>query len=305
MENDNVSFGSVLKGFLNPKVLIVLFIILTPTLIAFFAWSEKVFDPVRGLVGKVLGNDVELAVAFETDEYFRTIGKKIDWQWGDLEAIIARSKELDTYRITINEVFSDPKSGFLNPGLFRVEQHIIFESRENLIKIQIIPQEIVLSDRAIFYESLFRNYHLAPFGIYYIIPIDGEKHILMYSGQIDGNYMRKRSVVRARDNMALYNKLMSYSIENIIDYTALRNKNDLECFQVSGGMREYSTQDADSENYSDIYLRVLRSMPAAYLMKYDISRDNLRRRISAEFSYNDRRINKTVPLMSDFLNEER
>ena len=298
---EEASFGNVLFGLIgNPKVIIIILVLLTPVLIASFAASEKFFDPVRGRLGDIFGTDFAMRVAAETHEYFRAVGTQIEWQQEDFEAIAARSREIDTYRITIDESFSDPRFGFLNPGWFNVEQHIIFERRGDLFKIQVIPQEVNLSDRALFYESLFRNYRLIPFGIYYIANIDGERYILMYSGRFDGNYMREMSAIRVSANMALYNRLMSYSIENIIDFQALRNRGEVECFQVSGGMREYSIRDENSEDHSDVFLRELRAMPAAYLMKFELPNDNLRRQIKAQFSYNDRRINSNVPLLSDY-----
>ena len=302
MENESVtmSFGEYIKQKLKNKF-VILFLICYGTIgiMTFFAWSERFFDPVRGWMGTVFGENFAMGVARETDDYFRHVGSRIDWLMEDIEAVAIHSAQIDTYKITVTETLADPRQGFLNPGFFLVEQHIIFERRGDIIKVQVIPQETVLADRALFYESLFFDFRLLPFGVYYIITENEERYILMYTGRFDGNYRRERTVARAADNMPLYNRLMSYSIENIINVDAFMDvRDDIACFEVSGGMREYSTLDFG--DYSDIFLRELNSVPAAYRMKYTFEAENLRREIRALFSYKDSDIVTEVPLRDDW-----
>jgi len=57
----------------------------------------------------------------------------------------------------------------LHPSLFRVEQKIIFERAANVIKVQVARGTVQQANKSAYYDSLFADYRLLPFGTYFII----------------------------------------------------------------------------------------------------------------------------------------
>jgi ribosomal protein S27E len=263
-------------------------------------WLDAVFVPARAWMGERLGLDFALSAAYEDDNYFRTTGTRIDFNPGDIEAISARANEIQEYRIRITETMSDIEYGIFNPGLFIVEQNILFERSVNVIRVQVSPLRTQQGNRVAFYDRLFDTYQLLPFGTYYIVTENDETYILMNVGLGDGNYMKRRSVIRAAENPALYNRLLSYGISRIINFNAFQSSN-VSAFEAAG-LREFSIASPDDENWPDIFLREYQSMPGAYLMRSYLENGNVRHVTRAQFYYS--RINTNVPSVNDWMQGE-
>ena len=260
-------------------------------------WLDAIFIPVQTFIGNTFGEGAAIRVAYETDDYFRTHGEKIDHLIEDIERVAIKTNEINEYRIKITDSLIDRNYGLVtNPRAFYIEQKITFEHHPDVIKVQVTSGTLQQGDKAAYYDKLFAEYRLLPFGTYFIVTIDGEKYILMNRGQGDGNYMPRKSAVKAADSPALYDRLMSYSIERIIDYAPFKGS-DITCFEVSN-VREYSIPVSGMPNWANIFLREYNSKPGAYLMKYENEPENMRREIKAEFYYS--RVNSKVPKLNDY-----
>ena len=288
-KNHNVEDkGDENKPFQYIKLAIIAITVLCLIMAAGFAgWLEKAIAPVRGW----FGDGLAISVAYESENYFRKSGTQTDFQYSDMEAIADKAKEINEYKIKITETIADKK----NLNAFFVRQNIVFERSEDMIKVQVSPDKTQQGNRASFYEKLFEEYRLLPFGLYYIITENGETCILMNSGQGDGNYMKKKSTVKASENKALYEKILSYGMDKIIDYKAFKG-NNVSCYEAAG-VREYSTP-GERDYWTDVYLREYQSKPGGYLMKYDIPKEDIRREIKADFYYSG--IDKKLPKINEF-----
>ena len=132
-------------------------------------WLERVFVPVQGRLVHTFGARYAFTIARETDDYFRMHGAKSDCLWENVAAVAAKAHEIEVYRITINEAIGDARYGVLYPSLFRVEQKIIFERAANVIKVQVARGTVQQANKSAYYDSLFADYRLLPFGTYFII----------------------------------------------------------------------------------------------------------------------------------------
>ena len=239
----------------------------------FFGWTEGIFAPLRGI-----------SSAHETDDYFRRHGERVDFLFEDIDAVSIKINEISVYKIEVREMFQDDR------GWSTMQRDIIFEQNEGVIKIEVKPEQAPDENRrgtSDFYDRVFAEIDLLPFGTYHIITEDGERYILTEN---------PKSAVRAADNPALYDKLMSFSIERIIDFEELK-RNDLSCFEA-GRVREYSTADKDMGHlgYAGMFLREYESTPGGYLMKYHA--DDILHEIRAMFFYS--KVNSKIPRISDY-----
>ena len=160
-----------------------------------------------------------------------------------------------------------------------------------MIKVRVTHGKHQPAGKASYYDGLFAGYRLLPVGVYFIITNDGERYILTDTG-------KQKMAVKATDHQALYHRLMSYGIANIIDYVALQSQS-LSCFSVAN-VHEYSSPESYSDEISAIYLREYQSMPAVYQMKYDITVEGVRHEIKAEFYYT--KVNDKMPKIRDYHN---
>jgi len=98
----------VLAKFIGIPVAIF---VLTFVVMQFFGWSERVFDPVRGWFGNMFGDNFAMTAAYETDDYFRKNGVRVDYLWEDIDAVAVKAQTIDAYKIRITEFIADPHYG--------------------------------------------------------------------------------------------------------------------------------------------------------------------------------------------------
>jgi hypothetical protein len=238
-------------------------IAITITNSIFGGWWDKLMIPFRG--GSL---ESAISAAHESHDYFRRHGERINFLFEDIDAVSLKTRTLNVYRIEITEQFI----GYLS--LFR---SIIFERNEGVIKVEVTPYRGT-ADWTAQIEPL-------PFGTYYIVTEDGETYILMETDE-------QKSAVRAADASALYDKLLSYGIERLINYNAFK-QDSISCYEAAR-VREYSTL-SNTAYFPGIFLREYQSMPGGYYMEQS---DGYRHIIEAYFHYS--RVNSTVPRVNDY-----
>ena len=244
---------------------------------SFFMWFEGIALPFRSwFVDNVGGQDSAMRAAHESDKYFRSNGEKIEFLFEDIDAVAVKARELDVYKIEITERFVGDKTS--------MHRDIVFESNEGVIKVNVKPSHVPASP----VDFIKAEINSLPFGTYYIITENGETYILIEAD-------KKKSAVKVADNKTLYDKLLSYGIEKIIDYNAFK-RNDVSCYEAAK-VREYSTPDPDGmEGYPGNYLREYQSMPGGYYIKVD--RGGYKHEIKADFYYS--KVNSKIPQLSDY-----
>ena len=253
-------------------------------------WLEFALLPLREWYTDTFGENASISVAHESEDYFRKRGTKIDFLFEDIDEIAVGAKEINEYKIKITEKIIDKNYGDVrNNAAFYIEQNIIFEKSESVIKVQVMAKKTQQGNKASYYDTLFAEYRLLPFGTYYIVTAsdvgtdNGEIVILSDAGEGDGQMRRKKTKVKAADNPALYDRLLSYGIDRIIDYTAFKGDN-ISCFEAAN-IREYSVPDGDMTEWARIYLREYKSKPGGYLMKTEIAADGVKTERKADFYY--------------------
>ena len=247
---------------------VALVIAITITNSIFGGWWDNFMLGFRGFVVDTAGIDSAMSAAHESHDYFRRHGERVDFMIEDIDAVSLKARELDVYRIEITEMFIGSLS------LFR---SIVYEQNEGVIKVDVTPYRETVGWTA--------QIEPLPFGTYHIITEDGETTILMESeGQ--------KSAVRATDAPAVYDKLMSYGIERLIDYNAFK-QDGISCYEAAR-VREYSTLSSTTY-YPGIFLREYQSRPGAYYME---TNDGYRHIVEAYFHYS--KVNGEVPLLGDY-----
>jgi len=237
----------------------------------FGGWWDNLMTPFRGILVDTAGAGSAMSAARESKDYFRRHGERVDFMFEDIDMVSLKTRGLDVYRIEITEMFIGKLS------LFR---SIVYEQNKNIIKVEVTPYRGTASWTA--------QIEPLPFGTYYIVAElteNGETCILMEKGG-------QKSAVRASDATALYDKLLSYGIERIIDYNAFK-QDGISCYEVAR-VREYSTP-SNTSYYPGIFLREYLSMPGGYYME---TNSGYRHIIEAYFHYS--RVNSAVPRLSDY-----
>ena len=247
-------------------------IVLTSVFTDFVDWTEGLFAPRRGI-----------SAAHETDDYFRRHGERVDFLLEDIDAVRIKINEISVCKIETREMFQDTRIWST------VQRDIVFEQNEGVIRVEVKPVQIPNENRrgtSAFYDRVFEEIDLLPFGTYHIVTEDGEKYILTE---------QPKSAIRAADNPVLYDKLMSFSIERIIDFEELKNSN-LACFEA-GRVREYSASNIFGLSpYAGMFLREYEAIPGGYLMKYHD--DDFLHEVRAMFFYTG--VNSRVPRINDY-----
>ena len=289
-----ISLPHAIAGIAGLLAVLAVLVYGSMALMGFFDWSERVTLPVR----EWFGGKPAMSVAYEDDGYFRKFGTRVDYLTEDIETLAIRSMGITEYKIIITERIADLNYGALNPSYFIVEQSITFEHHDTVIKVDVSPVLNQPASAPNFYGSLFTEYRLLPYGTYYIVTEDGETYILMDTGIANGTKIanRTKSVVRASDNPMLYDKLLSFGIERIIDYDAFTG-GDISCYEAAG-VREYSAPLSYDASVSGIFLREYESKPVSYQMVHENNDEGTRHFIRTDFHYLG--VNNKTPKLSDY-----
>ena len=248
--------------------IVTLMLAITITNSIFGGWWDSLMTGFRGLLVNIGGTDSAVSVAQESHDWFRRHGRHVDFLFEDIDAVALKTRELDVYRIEITEKLIGRSS------LFR---SIIFEQNKDVIRVEVTPYRATAGWKA--------QIEQLPFATYYIVAGKGENYVLM---EADGH----KSAARASDIAALYDQLLSYGIERIIDYSAFK-KDGISCHEAAS-VREYSTLSGTAY-YPGIFLREYQSRPLGYYMEKNHGHRHI---IEAYFNYSG--VNNTVPKLGDY-----
>jgi hypothetical protein len=234
----------------------------------FGGWWDNLMLGFREVIVDTKGVDSAMSAAHESKDYFRRHGERVDFLFEDIDMVSLKTREIDVYWIEVWEQFI---------GKSTLRRLVVFDQNQNVIKVEITSHGEGVDWTA--------EIELLPFGTYYIITESGENYILT---ERDG----QKSAVRASDATALYDKLMSYGIERLIDYDAFK-QDGISCYEAAR-VREYSTLSSTAY-FPGIYLREYQSRPGAYYME---TNDGYRHIIEAYFHYS--KVNSTAPRLGDY-----
>lgn len=284
----NKQSGSSSGCIIAVLILSAVFVVEELVVGALGVFEEKML-PFREWVVDTFGESSALELARESDDYFLENGTLIDFSFDEITAISDQSKNINEYKIEITEKINRSQ-------LYIVVQKITFEFQKDVIKVEVTPKRAEKAKNETHYNKLFTDLHLLPFGTYYIVTENDEKHILIDSGAGDGQENKTKTAIRATDNKALYNKLMSYGIEQIIDYKTIQKK-DVSCYEFAK-VREYSSPSSTLQGVSEFHLRVYDSKPGRYLMRNDNTKEKIYHEILCDFYYSG--VNKKLPKRSEY-----